>query len=115
MDAINYKITKILDKVSLSNWAETQECIIEEQDSQYPNSLKIQFYGDKVMMLNWKKQWDVVDCKLNFKTRENKGNYYTNISCRSMKQIKTVWNKMDDRSNRQANRFEVWENSGLPF
>jgi hypothetical protein len=52
MDATNYKITKILDKITLSNGAEAQDCIIEEQGSQYPNSLKVQFYGDKIMMLN---------------------------------------------------------------
>lgn len=115
MDITNYKITKIADRVELSNWASVQDCIVEEQESQYPNSLKIQFYWDKIMMLNWKKEWDIVDCKLNFRTRESKGNYYTSISCRSMKKVQTVQDKMEDRSNEQARNLKVWWEADLPF
>ena len=109
-----WKITAILPTQTISNGSQIQECILED-DKQYPNSIKVQFYGDKIMMLNGKQVWDKVTAKLNFKTKQTQKWFFTSINCRDLRKIESVQDKMQQNSDKQFSKAEYKEVDILPF
>lgn len=80
------QITHILEKEIVGqNDTPKQTIILEEVGSEYPNSIAIDFRKDKIELLTGKETGDVVNAKLNIKSREYNGRRYNSVNCWSLK------------------------------
>ena len=78
--------------------------VIEEQKSEYPSSIWIDFFNEKANQASRIEVWQEVSVWVNFKCREYNGKYYTNISW---------WNfKILSNEKKQEEEDEVFD---LPF
>lgn len=59
--------------------------VLEEvTDREYKSSIAIEFYNDKIALIDPYSQWAVVKAFLNPRAREYNGRWYNGISCRKL-------------------------------
>ena len=78
------QITFIGEKEEVGeNKLQKQSINLEEVDKQHPNTLQVNFWGDKIMLLWSYKMGDVVKVSLNLKlteSKKDKGRFFNNIN-----------------------------------
>jgi hypothetical protein len=114
-----WKIKFISDLMQV--WKETKVdkkvLCIEEQDenAQYPNTLAFDFTKDKVELLDWLKEWDIVEVmyNCNYNKYPNPKNpdeisIFNSIRWWKVNMMKSLWQQAEDKKEKE-------ENDDLPF
>ena len=79
------KVVKVLPKQTFWSWFEKQTLILEEDSTkEYKQSLSVDFFKEKMKMLDSLKEGDSVVVKFNTKTKEHNGRYYNSINGRAI-------------------------------
>lgn len=103
---ITGKITKITEEMKVGkNQTDKQTVIVEELEGKYPNSIAIDFMGDKVMMSRNLHVGDEVNIKYNAKANEYNDKVYNNIRAWSLDVIS------ETKQNNDSTDDDLW----LPF
>ncbi len=85
------KITHKSERVTVwKNDTEKVFMVIEEQVDKYPNSIMIDFIGEKVSQTDNFSEWDIVEVEYNTRATEYNGKYYNNVGGWKIKLI-TKW------------------------
>jgi len=95
------KVIAITAMVALANWNNKQYLVIQEESAgDYPNSLTIEFYGEKMDKIYWIKVGDTVEVGVAFKSREYNGTWYNSVSWwrvnKTEKKASPNWNLLDE-------------------
>lgn len=80
-----WKITYIsaIEKVG-ANETEKLTFVLEQDNEEYPNSLSLDLFWEKVEKMKYK-VGDVITAKYNTRAKEYKGRYFNNINARMLK------------------------------
>lgn len=86
--------------------------ILEEiTDKEWKGWLAIDFIKDKTELLNEVKEWDVVNCTLNFRVNEYNWRRYNGITCWRIEKVGGQWVVDTQAEGFEATKYE----DDLPF
>ena len=92
-----WTITAITDVESMktSGWSTDKKTLVLEEisDKQYKSSISIEFWGEKLWLVDWLQSWDQVEVSMNSKVREYNWKYYTSIS---WWKVESIWEKSEE-------------------
>ena len=75
------KITFIAPEEAIGqNLTPKVSCVLEEPEGQYPSSMSVDFFKEKIDLIKPYKVGEVVKVQLNFRAREYNGKYFNSIS-----------------------------------
>lgn len=63
--------------------------ILEEEDKEYPNSIAIDVWKDKIEDLKQFNEWDIISVKLNVQAKEYNWRHFNNISAWKFKLVES--------------------------
>ncbi len=86
--------------------------VIEEDWKEYPNSVAIDLFNEKIKLIDWFKVWDIVKASLNFRAREYNWKYFNSIS--SWRITKANQDSVSTSTSNTDNKVED-EDDDLPF
>jgi hypothetical protein len=73
--------------------------VLEELgDSKYPNTLAVEFFKDKISLLDGVNVGDILDCDINTRCNESKtqpGRYFNSISCWKLNKKNADYSKVE--------------------
>ena len=108
---IKGKLHKILEVETFTNFSK-RSIIVETKDGEYSQFLNIEFYKDKIELIDNFKVGDMINVAINLRGKENKGKFWNSINGWKITELKEEVTHGQQNPDRDSSLFE---NETPPF